>query len=159
MTLNNTVKRVISRFVVFICIMLLMNSCDNIDNIDGLVIDDVTNEPIDSTLVYVKFKDKVLDSFSFIQDSIPKTQREVLIKKNGNDPNWINTGFDKMMRRIPTLTDSNGKFDIAFTTGAFPNYILYLEKPGYETFEIKNKQINWNENPKIFRLKRKSEVQ
>ncbi|KAF0130480.1 MAG: hypothetical protein FD155_1780 [Bacteroidetes bacterium] len=159
MAWNNTVKRVISRFVVFICIMLLMYSCDNIDNIDGLVIDDVTKEPIDSALVYVKFKDKVLDSFSFVQDSINKTQREALIKKNGNDPNWIDTGFDKMVQRIPSLTDSNGKFDIAFTTGAFPNYILYLEKSGYETFEIKNKQINWNERPKIFRLKRKSEAQ
>ena len=158
MAWNNNVKRVIFRFLVFISIMLLMYSCDNINNIDGLVIDDVTNEPIDSALVCVNFKDKVLDSFSFIQDSITKTQREVLIKKNGNDPNWIDTGFDKMMRRIPTLTDSNGKFDIAFTTGPFPNYILYLEKSGYETFEIKNKQINWNERPKIFRLKRKSEA-
>ena len=159
MAWNNNVKRVILRFVVFTSIMLLMYSCDNINNIDGLVIDDVTKEPIDSTLVYVKFKDKVLDSFSFIQDSIIKNQRGVLIKKNGNDAKWIDTGFDKMMQRIPTLTDSNGKFDIAFITGAFPNYTLYLEKPGYETFEIKNKQINWNERPKIFRLKRKSEAQ
>lgn len=152
-------KHAICKFGGFLCMIFLLNSCDNFNNIDGLVIDDKTNEPVDSALIYVKFNDQVLDSFSYIRDSLTKTQRESLIKKYGNDARWTDTGFDKMIRRIPTLTDSDGRFDIGFTAGAFQSYTLYLEKPGYETFEIKNKQINWDERPKIFRMKRKNGVQ
>lgn len=153
---NNAMKNVQFMFGVFLCMILLLNSCDNFNNIDGIVIDDKTNEPIDSALVYVKFTDQILDSFSYIQDSLPKTQREALIKEFGNSEKWTDTGFDKMIRSIPTLTDSNGKFDIGFVAGAFPRYKLYLEKHGYETFEIENKKINWDERPKVFRMKRKS---
>ena len=149
-------KRVIVKFGIFLCMILSLNSCDLFNNIDGLVLDEKTNEPIDSVLVFVKFKDWVLDSFSYIQDSLPKTRREALIKKYGNDAKWTVTGFDKMIRHIPTLTDSIGKFDIGFTVGFFPRYKLFLKKTGYEIFEIKNKQINWNERPKIFRMRRKS---
>jgi hypothetical protein len=136
--------------------ILSLNSCDYFNNIDGLVLDDKSNEPIDSAVVYIKFKDKVLDSFSYIQDSLTKNQRKALIEKYGNAAKWKETGFDKMIRFIPTLTDSIGRFDIGFVAGAFPRYRLYLEKTGYEIFEIKNKQINWNEKPKVFRMKRKS---
>jgi hypothetical protein len=152
-------KHAICKFGGFLCMVFLLNSCDNFNNIDGLVIDDKTNEPVDSALVYVKFNDQVLDSFSYVVDSLTTTKRESFIKKNGNDARWTDTGFDEMIRRIPTLTDSNGKFDIGFTAGVFKGYTLYLEKPGYETFEIKNIQINWNERPKIFRMKKKSGVQ
>ncbi len=151
-------KHAICKFGGFLCMIFLLNSCDNFINIDGLVIDDKTNEPVDSALIYVKFNGQVLDSFTYVVDSLTKTQRESFIKKYGNDARWTNTGFDKMIRRIPTLTDSDGKFDIGFTAGVFKCYTLYLEKPGYETFEIKNKQINWDERPKIFRIKRKSGV-
>mgnify|MGYP001769414087 FL=1 len=153
---NNTMKHRHFKFGIFLCMILLLNSCDNFNNIDGIVTDDMTNEPIDSALVYVKFKDHVVDSFSYIQDSLTKTQREALIKKHGNNAKWISTGFDKMIRFIPTLSDSNGRFDIAFPVGFFPRYTLYLEKNGYETFEIKNKKINWNERPKVFRMKKKA---
>lgn len=153
---NKAMKNVQFKSGIFVCMILLLNSCDNFNNIDGIVIDDKTNEPIDSALVYVKFTDQILDSFSYIQDSLPKTQREALIKKYGNNEKWTDTGFDKMVRNIPTLTDSNGKFDIGFVAGAFPHYKLFLTKHGYETFEIKNKKINWDERPKVFRMKRKS---
>ncbi len=149
-------KHLIFQSGILFCLILLFHSCDHFNNIDGLVIDDLTHEPIDSALVCVKFKDHVLDSFSCIQDSLTKTQRKAYIKKYGNEAKWIDTGFDRMIRRIPTLTDSNGKFDIGFPPGAFPHYKLCLEKPGYETFEIKNEQINWDKRPKVFSMKRKS---
>lgn len=144
------------KFGILICLIISLNSCDPFNHIDGLVIDENTSEPIDSVLVYVKFKDHIRDSFSFIQDSLTKIQREALIKKYGNDAKWIDGGGDKMFRDIPTLTESDGKFDIAFPVGFFPHYKLCLEKPGYETSEIKNKQINWDERPKVFTMKRKS---
>lgn len=139
-------------------LLLSLISCDRFNYIDGLVLDEKTNEPIDSALVYVKFKGQLLDSFSCIQDSLTKTQRKVLIKKQGNSAKWTDTGFDRMILHIPTLTDSNGKFDIGFPVGFSPQYMLFLEKTGYETFEIKNKQINWSEQPKVFKMKKKSGV-
>jgi hypothetical protein len=138
-------KKVIFKLGIFLYVILSFISCDFFNNIDGLVIDDKTNEPIDSALVYVKFKDKVLDSFSYIEDSLSKIQREAFIKENGNEAKWTDTGFDKMIRNIPTLTDSSGKFEIGFAAGAFPRYKLCFKKPGYETFEIENKQIIWTE--------------
>ncbi|NTW24844.1 MAG: hypothetical protein HGA37_09105 [Lentimicrobium sp.] len=149
-------KHIILRFGILICLLISFNSCDPLNQIDGLVIDENTSEPIDSVLVYVKFKDHVLDSFSYIQDSLTKTQRAALIKKYSNDAKWIDAGGDKMFRYIPTLTESDGRFDISFPVGFFPHYKLYLEKPGYETFEIRNKRINWDERPKVFRMTRKS---
>jgi hypothetical protein len=153
---KNAMKHLHFRFGIFLCMILLLNSCDNFNHIDGFVIDNTTNAPIDSVLVYVKYKDKVLDSFSYVQDSLTITQREAFIKKYGNSAKWTDTGFDKMIRSVPTLTDSNGKFDISFPVGFFPRYKLYLEKPGYETLEIKNKKINWDEKPIVFRIKIKS---
>ena len=148
-------RHVLLKSGILLCLMLSLNSCDPLNNIDGLVLDNRTNAPIDSVFVYIRYKDTVLDSFSYIGDSLTKTQRVAYIKKYGNDEKWIDKGFEKMIRSIPTLTDSNGKFDIGFTAGAFPRYKLCLEKTGYETFEIKNKQINWDERPKVFRMKKK----
>ena len=149
-------RHLIFKSGIILCLILSLISCDPFNNIDGIVIDDKTNEPVDSALVCIKFKDHVLNSFSYIRDSLTKTQRQAYIKKYGNDANWMDTGFDKMIRNIPTYTDSNGKFDIGFTSGAFTRYRLYLEKPGYEIFELKNKQINWNKSPKVFRMKKKA---
>lgn len=153
---NNTMKLTNYKFGIFLCMILLLNSCDNFNNIDGIVTDDMTNEPIDSVLVYVNFSGEILDSFSSIRDSLTKTERQEYIKKYGNHEKWTDGGFDRMFRYIPTLTDSNGKFDIGFPVGYFPHYKLYLEKTGYEKFELKNKQINWKERPKVFKMKKKS---
>lgn len=153
---NNIMKHVLFMLGIFLFLILVLYSCDNFNNIDGIVIDDKTNEPIDSVFVYVKFKDEILDSFSYIQDSLTRTQRIAYIKKYGNNAKWTDTGFEKMIRNIPTLTGSDGKFDIGFPVGFFPHYKLYLEKTGYETFGIRNKQIKWNERPKVFKMKKKS---
>jgi hypothetical protein len=77
------------------------------------------------------------------------------IIKNGNDEKWIDTGRDSMIRNVPTLTEGGGRFEIAFPVG-FSNNKLYLEKPGYELFDIKNKQINWSKRPIVFKMKKKS---
>jgi hypothetical protein len=148
-------KPILFKFCIILCLIPLLNSCDNFNNIEGIVTDEMTNEPVDSALVYVKFNDMVLDSFSYIQDSLTKSRRETLIKKFGNSEKWRATGFDKMIRSIPTLTDSNGRFDISFHVGYFPHYKLCLEKKGYETFEIRNNQLNWNERPNVFKMKKK----
>ncbi len=137
-------------------IILSLNSCDPFNHIDGLVVDDKTNEPIDRVHVYVNFNGEIYDSFTSIGDSITKTERQDYIKKYGNNEKWIDDGGNRMFRDIPTLTESDGKFDITFSAGFFPRYKLILEKPGYEKFEIKNKQINWDERPKVFKMKKKS---
>ena len=51
----NTMKHVYVKLCIFLCTILLLNSCDNFNNIDGIVIDNRTNESIDSALVNVKF--------------------------------------------------------------------------------------------------------
>jgi hypothetical protein len=136
--------------------VMSLYSCDPFNHIDGLVVDENTNELIDSVHIYIDFNGEILDSFSSVKDSLTITEREDFIKIYGNDENWINDGVDKMIRMIPTLTDSNGKFDIAFPVGFFPRYKLYLEKQGYEPFEITNKQINWDNRPKVFKIKKQS---
>jgi hypothetical protein len=149
-------KQLLVNLGIGLFIILSLNSCDPFNHIDGLVVDEKTNEPIDSVHVYVNFNGEILDSFTSIRDSLTKAERQDYINKYGNHEKWIDGGGNKMFRDIPTLTENGGKFDIGFPVGFFPHYKLYLEKTGYETFEIKNKQINWNERPKVFKMKKKS---
>jgi hypothetical protein len=81
MTLYSNMKHVILMFGVFFCVIFLLNSCDNFNNIDGLVIDDKTYDPIDSVPVYVNINGEISDSFSSILDSLTKTDRQDYIKK------------------------------------------------------------------------------
>ncbi len=48
---NNTMKLAHFKFGIFLYMIFLLNSCDNFNNIDCIVIDDKTNEPIDRALV------------------------------------------------------------------------------------------------------------
>jgi hypothetical protein len=147
-------KRLIRKAGIVLFVMLFLPSCDHFNQIDGLVTDDLTNEPIDSALVSVRFNDHVLDSFNLVQDSLPKAERKKRIKAYGNEEKWMETGAGKMVRWVPVLTNQQGRFDIAFTVGVFPRYTLCIERAGYVTFELKNSEIDGDESPRVFRMKR-----
>jgi hypothetical protein len=140
---------------IFLITILSVNSCDQFNHIEGLVIDEKTNKPIDSVHVYININGQILDSFSSVEDRKTKRDRLDYISKYGNDEKWIDTTRNYMIRYIPTITEGGGRFEIVFPVG-FSHYKLYLEKSGYELFEIRNKQINWSKRPIIFKMKKKS---
>lgn len=147
-------KYLLAYFLILLTI-LTVSSCDQFSHIEGLVLDEKTNQPVDSVHVYVNLNGQILDSFSSLEDKKTKRDRLDYISKYGNDEKWIDTGRDYMIRYIPTYTEGGGRFEIAFPVG-FSHYTLYLEKPGYELFEIKNKHINWSKRPIVFKMQKKS---
>lgn len=128
-------------YLLIVLFFLILQSCDCIIIINGIVIDNETKESIKDASISLLTNKFTKNDFGIIEDTIAVVEREKLISEQGNKEKWIAIGGPFMVKKAPLISDSTGFFNISWVTGFCPDYVLKIEKIGYKTLLIDNENI------------------